>query len=117
MNPPAAERRDAGSSLTWYKHALELLHTHRGSPSEEVERVLADDPHCVVAHCLRAALIVRADDETARSTLAASVAEIEAARTANAVEWVDDRYVRALEASGYIDQVYSCGASNRAPGS
>lgn len=61
--------------------ALELLHTHRGNPSREVDRVLADDPQSVVGHCLRAALIVLADDAAARSTLAASLAAIEAAST------------------------------------
>ena len=61
------------------EHALKLLLTHRGNPSAEVERVLAEDPQCVFDHCLRAAIIVRADAIAARSTLAASVAAIEAA--------------------------------------
>jgi tetratricopeptide (TPR) repeat protein len=65
-------------SLTRCKHALELLLTHRGNASAEVERVLVDDPRCVLAHCLRAALIVRADDAAARSALATSVVAIEA---------------------------------------
>src|SRR6188508_2006063 len=59
--------------------ALELLHTHRGNCSVEVDRVLADDPQCVLGHCLRAALIVLADDAAARSTLTASLTAIEAA--------------------------------------
>jgi len=59
--------------------ALELLHTHRGSSAAEVDRVLADDPQCRLGHRLRAALIVLADDGAARSTLAASIAAIEAA--------------------------------------
>jgi len=66
-------------SLPRCEHALNLLLTHRGSPAIEVERVLADDPQCVLAHCLRAALIVRADDIGARSSLAASVVAIKAA--------------------------------------
>jgi hypothetical protein len=68
-------------SLQRCELALELLHTHRGNPSAEVDRVLADDPQCVPGHCLRAALIVLADDDSARPTLAASVAAIEAAST------------------------------------
>jgi hypothetical protein len=36
-------------SLPRCQHALELLLTHRGYPSVEVERVLADDPPCVFA--------------------------------------------------------------------
>lgn len=63
------------------KHALELLHTHRGNPSQEVDRILADDPQCVSGHCLRAALILLADDPAGRPALAASVAAIEAAET------------------------------------
>jgi hypothetical protein len=59
--------------------ALELLLAHRGTPSAEVDRVLADDPQCLFGHCLRAALIVLADDAAARSSLAASLAVIEAA--------------------------------------
>ena len=61
------------------EHALELLLTYRGNPSAELGRVLAEDPQCVFGHCLRAASIVRADATAERSTLAASVAIIEAA--------------------------------------
>jgi hypothetical protein len=59
--------------------ALDLMLTHRGDPSGEVERVLAEDPGLVFAHCLRAALIVRADSDADRPTLAESLAAIEAA--------------------------------------
>jgi hypothetical protein len=52
--------------------------THGGDPSAEIERVLAVDAQCVLAHRLRAAVIVRADARGARSTLAASLAAIEA---------------------------------------
>src|SRR5262249_22710525 len=58
-------------------HALELLLTHRGNPSVGLEQGLAEDPHCVFGHCLRAAVIVRADASVAQSKLAASVAAIE----------------------------------------
>jgi len=57
---------------------LDLLLTHRGNPSAEIERVLAHDPQCLFAHCLRAALVVRADKTAGRSRLAESVAAIEA---------------------------------------
>ena len=79
-NAPNAAQGIAGT-LPRCEHALELLHTHRGNPSVEVDRVLADDPQSVFGHCLRAALIVLADDAAARSTLAASLAVIEAAST------------------------------------
>jgi len=52
--------------------------TSRGNPLVDVDSVLADDPQFVFAHCLRAALIVRADDHAARSKLADSVSAIEA---------------------------------------
>ncbi len=67
------------ASLARCEHVLELLLTHRGNPAAEVEQVLADDPRSVFGHCLRAALIVCADAAAARSSLAASVAAIEAA--------------------------------------
>src|SRR5262245_16560207 len=59
------------------KRALELMLASRGDPLVEVDRALADDPQFVLAHCLRAALIVRADQDGARSKLAASVTAIE----------------------------------------
>jgi hypothetical protein len=62
-------------SLPRCEHALELLLTHRGNPSAEVDRVLANDPQCVFAHCLRTALIVCADEVAARSSLAAAAIE------------------------------------------
>ncbi len=69
-------------SLARCERALELMLTHRGNPSLEVERALADDPHCAFGHCLRLALIVRADDnsDAVRIALAKSVDAIEAAR-------------------------------------
>jgi len=75
--PASAEAHEA--SLPRCEHVLELLLTHRGNPSAEIERVLADDPQSMFGHCLRAALIVCADAAAARSSLAASVAAIEAA--------------------------------------
>ena len=74
----ASAERNAGLNVR-YEHALELLLTYRGNPSVEIERVLAEDPQFVLGHCLRAAMIVRADTIEARSTLAASIAAIEAA--------------------------------------
>lgn len=61
-----------------HEKIVEALLTDRGNPSGDVERMLADDPQSVTAYCLRAALIVRADDTSARSKLAESVAAIEA---------------------------------------
>jgi len=89
-----------------------MLLTHRGNPALEVERVLADDPECVFGHCLRAALIVCADEAAARSSLAVSVAAIEAAcpdaddrayrHAAAARAWLDGDSVLALERYGAI---------------
>jgi tetratricopeptide (TPR) repeat protein len=101
-----------GDLLARCEHALELLLTHRGNPSVEIERVLAEDPQCVLAHCLRAAIIVRADANAARSTLAASVAAIEAAcpdidaparrHAAAARAWLEGDSALALERYGGI---------------
>jgi tetratricopeptide (TPR) repeat protein len=61
------------------ERALDMLLTQRGDVSAEVDRLLIDDPGCVFGHCLRAALIVRAESAASRSVLAASIAAIEAA--------------------------------------
>ena len=59
--PKTATVEPNADLLARCEHALELLLTHRGNPSAEIERVLAEDPQCVFGHCLRAAIIVRAD--------------------------------------------------------
>ena len=56
-------------SLAKCWRALELALTSRGNPLVDVDHILADDPQFVFGHCLRAALIVRADNHTARSSL------------------------------------------------
>lgn len=61
------------------ERALDMMLSQRGDAVAEAEQMLADDPESVFGHCLRAALIVQADNATARSTLAASIAAIEAA--------------------------------------
>jgi tetratricopeptide (TPR) repeat protein len=66
-------------NLRWRcEHAVRMMLTQRGEPLVEVESVLAEDPDCVFGHCLRAALVVRADNAAQRSTLATSIAAIEA---------------------------------------
>ena len=62
------------------ERALDMLLTQRGDASAEVEALLTDDPGCVSGHCLRAALIVRAESSASRSALVASIAAIETAR-------------------------------------
>ena len=75
---PATSGADM-KSVPRCEYALELLLTHRGDPSAEIERVLTDDPESLFGHCLRAALIVCMDAVAARPSLAVSVAAIEAA--------------------------------------
>jgi hypothetical protein len=94
------------------EHVLDLVHTHRGNPAAEVDRLLAGDPENVFGHCLRAALIVRADDTVARSALAASVTVIEALRPSTndparrhadaARAWLDGNSALALDRYGAI---------------
>jgi tetratricopeptide (TPR) repeat protein len=108
---PARAETDK-ESLPQCEHALKLVLTHRGNPSAQVDRVLADDPQCVFGHCLRAALIVCADNDAARSMLAASVAAIEAARpdvddparrhAAAAHGWLEGDQALAVERYGAI---------------
>ena len=94
------------------EYALELLLTHRGDPSAEIERVLIDDPKSVFGHCLRAALIVLTDAVAARTSLAVSVAAIQAAcpdadnhahrHAAAAQAWFDGDASLAVERYGAI---------------
>jgi tetratricopeptide (TPR) repeat protein len=66
----------AANSKRRCERALDMLLTQRGDAFAEVERVLAKDPGCLPGHCLRAALIVRADNAAARSKVAASTAAL-----------------------------------------
>jgi len=94
------------------ERAIELMLTSRGNPLSEVDRVLADDPTFVFGHLLRAALIVRADDDAARSKLVASVAATEAAgrgtdesarRHASAARaWLEGNQALALQRYGAL---------------
>jgi tetratricopeptide (TPR) repeat protein len=75
---PVTALRDI-HSVRGCERALHMFLTQRGDAFAEIERVLADDAASVFGHCLRAALIVRAESGVPRSALAASVAAIEAA--------------------------------------
>jgi len=107
----ATAKADMGS-LARCERAVELMLTNRGNPFIEVDRVLANDPQFVFGHCLQAALIVRADDNAARSELVASVTAIEAAcpdlneparRHASAARaWLDGDQALAVERYGAI---------------
>ena len=61
-----------------YAPILDAWLTSRGDPAGDIDRVLAQDPESVFGHCLRAAIIVRGDDSSARSKLVQSIAAIEA---------------------------------------
>jgi hypothetical protein len=94
------------------EHALDLMTTHRGNPSVEVDRALAADPCCVFAHCLRLALIVRSDSEAGRAAFIESLAAVEAMRpdpddparrhAAAARAWLRGDGAAALELYGAI---------------
>jgi tetratricopeptide (TPR) repeat protein len=109
---PERTKTDASSLRKRCEHALELLLTHRGNPAAEVDRILADDPQCIFAHCLRAALVVSGDFAGARPSAAASVSAIEAAcsdlnsparhHAAGARAWLDGDQSLALEYYGTI---------------
>ena len=59
-----------------WQHALSLALAHRRSAAITVDQLLADDPKSVFGHCLRAVLIVRADDTSGQEKLNASIAFI-----------------------------------------
>jgi hypothetical protein len=79
LQDQALHAGDVARTNSLERRALDMLLTHRGDAFAEVERVLAEDGGSVFGHCLRAALIVRADSAAARPTLAASIAAIELA--------------------------------------
>jgi tetratricopeptide (TPR) repeat protein len=95
-----------------YEHALESLLTNRGDPSRDADQLLADDPHFILGHCLRAGLIVRGADTSARSKLIESINVIEATCTASdgaaryhasaARAWLEGNQALALERYGSI---------------
>jgi tetratricopeptide (TPR) repeat protein len=95
-----------------YEQALAALLTNRGDPSGEVDQLLVDDPQFILAHCLRAGLIVRGDNAGARSKLMESLTAIEATcadgdyparRHAFAARaWLDGDQALALERYGSI---------------
>ena len=102
----------SSDSLARYERTLTMLHTHRGNALAEVDRLLADDPDFVAAHCLRAASLVMAGNRGAQSTLAASVTALESAgpsasererrHAAAARAWLEADPIRALELYGAI---------------
>jgi hypothetical protein len=65
-------------SVQQHRRALDMMLTQRGDALAEVERMLAANPGSVIGHCLRAALIVHADNAALRPVLATSLAAIEA---------------------------------------
>jgi hypothetical protein len=95
-----------------YEEILEAFLTSRGKPSLDVDQALAEDPESVFGHCLRAAIIVRGDDASARPKLIESVIAIEticedpadhAPRHASAARaWLDGDYALAVERYGAI---------------
>jgi hypothetical protein len=114
---PAVGARAQGALSSWdsraeWQHALNLLLAHRRAAAIVVDQLLADDPGCVFGHCLRAALIVRADDTSAREKLNASIAAImkactdpsrQAHRHADAARaWLTGNSARAAELYGAI---------------
>ena len=99
-------------SLIRCESALNDLLTNRGKPSRDLDHILADDPQFIIGHCLRAAIIVRADDIAARSKLLASVTALESMcpdvsdptrrHAAAARAWLDGDEVLAVERYGAI---------------
>jgi hypothetical protein len=67
------------ASLTRCENSLDLFLRHRGSPFSEIEAVIAGDHKCLLAHCIRAALVVSTDGDP--NVLNESVRAIEAAHS------------------------------------
>jgi tetratricopeptide (TPR) repeat protein len=112
FNSKGASSESDSNVARRYDCALEEMLSHRGNPAAEIDRILADHPRSVFAHCLRAALIVRNDDHAAKSSVAASIAAIAKARlsrddparrhAAAASSWLDGNPPLTLERYGAI---------------
>ena len=48
-----------------------------------------------------------------QSVLDYRAAELEVAGTANAADWIEDRFVREQETSGFLSRTYACGPTAR----
>jgi hypothetical protein len=108
----AEHESDHTDSIIRCESALDDLLTNRGKPSRDVDDILSGDPQFIIGHCLRAAIIVRADDIAARSKLLTSVTALEtmcsdvsdpARRHAAAARaWLDGDEALAVERYGAI---------------
>jgi hypothetical protein len=70
----------SAGALERFESALAALHGYRGDAMATVDGLLADEPGFVSGRCLRAGLLVLADDRTADRLLAAELAAIDARR-------------------------------------
>jgi tetratricopeptide (TPR) repeat protein len=64
-------------SLERFERALELTASYFVDPMAAINEAIADDPHCAIAHCLRAGLAVTASERGAVPLILESVAAIE----------------------------------------
>lgn len=99
-------------SAELYDRALELVAGYAADPFSPIELLLAEDPECVSAHCLRAALGVMAGERAGLALIHESVAQGETlAHVANARErrhlaaaraWLDGDFHRSVDLYGRI---------------
>jgi hypothetical protein len=112
LHPDSATSNAELSSSAQAQRALALALSNRGDPLAQVEQAISSDPQFVFGHCLRAGLIVRADDHAARSKLVASLKTIESQRpdqddpawrhASAARAWLDGDQALAAERYGAI---------------
>ncbi len=105
--PGIASTRVDTESHARFMRALTMMHTHRGNAASAAEALIGDDPACIAAHCLHAALLVLAESPDARAVLAARVFALEAfgpvlgdhaaRHVAAARAWLDGDPARAHE--------------------
>src|SRR5688572_5073782 len=51
------------ASLARYEEASELFHGYFGDPLAVIDAALAEDPHFIMGHCLRAGMLITAGEK------------------------------------------------------
>jgi tetratricopeptide (TPR) repeat protein len=99
-------------ALERFERALDLTASYFVDPLAEIDAAIADDPTCMIAHCLRAGLGVMSSERGALPLIEGSVAAIEAPysgandrerrHAAAARTWARGDFAQALQAYGDI---------------
>jgi len=100
------------ASLARYEEALELFHGYFGNPLAVIDAAIAEDPHFIMGHCLRAGMLITAGEKAllpairqsndAAAALSHRANDRERRHIAAARAWLDGDYERAVAQYGDI---------------